>query len=394
MKKRDLKSKIIKEFASEVPDIRSKLLASCEKETQLPSSEPTPEMSDSPIKRPMFNVAFKRIAACALCLMLFISGLSVGFFIPKKDTLSPIESVETSVFLDVNPSVELRMDTKNTVIECIAANTDAETVLSGLKLSGVDMNTAITAIVGSMYVNGYLSTDANSILISVDSKSEDKSNNFLTEITEKINTVFEKSGLTCSIIAQSVKVDDTLKQRAEENGVSVGKMHLVDKMIGKMVDLSDDDTTSLTDMSIKELSLIYSTRPEKDTDTDPFEKDVSAGEVGGYVGQKDALTLLLAEIKVDLSNIDWYRVYARLKHSNGNRQMVYNISIRFNGDSSVYTFEIDPKNGEIVKIDSNMPDFSSPNGNGDGPLDTPHNGGSQDTPPNGEEDDRHKGDNG
>ncbi len=96
-----------------------------------------------------------------------------------------------------------------------------------------------------MYVNGYLTEDSNSILISVDGKDEETTDTLLSDITSKINTVFENSGLECSIIAQSVKVDDDLKQIAQENGVSVGKMHLVDKMVGGMDDFDAENAPDL-----------------------------------------------------------------------------------------------------------------------------------------------------
>ena len=362
MKKRDLKNRITEAFESEKPNIRAKILASCEKEEQLPATASASQVIETPVRRPNYNMIFKRVAACAICLMLFISGLSIGLFIPRGDggTVTPTDA-ETFVYLDVNPSIELRMDNENKVINCLAANEDAETILAGLKLEGVDMNTALTAIVGSMYVNGYLTEDSNSILISVDGKDEKTVDALLFDITSKINTVFENSGLECSIIAQRVEVDDDLQQRAQENGVSIGKMHLVDKMVGGMDDFNTEDAPELADMSIKELNLIYSTRPNKGGENDPFGKDISSGDIGGVVKQDDALTLLLAAIDIDRTEVEWYRVQAKPQ----NRQMVYNVSIRVKGDATTYELEVDCQTGEVVKIDTNMPN-TNPSGNSGG----------------------------
>lgn len=364
MKKRDLKNRITEAFESEKPDLRAKILASCEKEEQLPATAPAAQVIETPMRRPNYNMIFKRMAACAICLMLFISGLSIGLFIPNGDggTVTPTDA-ETFVYLDVNPSIELRMDNKNKILECLAANEDAETILAVLKLEGADMNTALTAIVGSMYANGYLTEDSNSILISVDGKDEKTADTLLSDITSKINTVFENSGLECSIIAQRVEVDDELKQRAQENGVSVGKMHLVDKMVGGMDDFDAEDAPELADMSIKDLNLIYSTRPNKGGENDPFGKDISSGDIGGVVKQDDALTLLLVAIDIDRTEVEWYRVQAKPQ----NRQMVYNVSIRIKGDATTYEFEVDCQTGEVVKIDTNMPNINPPGRNGGAP---------------------------
>ena len=361
MRKRDLKKIIYNSFGKETPDLKDKILASCEKECQEPKAVRVP----APKKQRYYPI-IKRIAVAVICLALFISGLSFGMLIPKRaDTPTlAVADTETLVFLDVNPSIELKIDKNNAIIECIGANEDAKIILSGLKLDGVDMNTALTAIVGSMYVNGYLSADSNSILVSVDTKDEGTLDSLLTDISSKINGVFEKSGLTCSIVAQSVEVDDDLKQRANEHGVSVGKMHFVEKMVSGMDNYGDEDARVLADMSINELNLIYSTRPDKGTENDPFGKDVSHGDVGGFVKGEDALEILLAMLEIDKNQVKWYTSHAKYQQKDGKRQLIYKISVRFTDDESTYEFEVDCNTGEIVKIDHDMPGFTVPDGDG------------------------------
>ncbi|MBP3437468.1 MAG: hypothetical protein J6K61_06160 [Clostridia bacterium] len=365
MKKRSLKNKITAAFASETPSLQSKILASCEKEAQLPASVPAEKVIQSPASRPQFNMMLKRVAACAVCLMLFLSGLGVGLFVPRGE-VATLGDAETFVYLDVNPSIELQMDNQNRVVKCLAKNEDAEAILASLKLESVDMDTALSAIVGSMYVNGYLTEDSNSILISVDAKNDEKTNTLLSDITGKINTVFQNTGMECSIIAQSVKVSEELKQRAEDNGVSVGKMYLVDKMVEDMDDYDEEDAPDFADMSIKELNLIYSTRPKKEDEGDAFDKDVSSGSVGGFVKQDEALDLLLAAINVSEDDVRWYLVRAAYQRENGERKMVYKVSLWLKDTILPYEFEVDCKTGEVVKADSNLPNFNPSGENGEG----------------------------
>lgn len=356
MKKRDIKKRISQAYRSETPDLRARVLSSCRREAQEHSSAPVTQVRYQTRAR-QGRVAFQRVAALALCLLLFVAGWSVGMLVPNGEGDAVSVDAETFVYLDVNPSIELRMDGENRIVECLAANEDAEAMLAGLTLEGVDMNTALTAIVGSMYVNGYLTEDSNSILISVDGKDEGKTGALLSDITSKINTVFVNSGLECSIIAQSVKADDDLKQRAKENGISVGKMYLVDKMVGGMDDFDTEDVPELADMSIKDLNLIYSTRPNKNDENDPFSKDVSSGDIGGIVQQNDALALLLASIELDPTDIEWHQVQAKPQRHGESRRMVYHVAIRVIGDASTYEFEVDCLTGDVVKIDANMPNI-------------------------------------
>ena len=351
MKKRDLKRKILEAYKSDTPDLCSRVLASCENERQ----EPAVQSVYKPARRSSFYSVFKRVAAVCICLVLFISGLSVGRYIPRDGGTLPHAVAETFVYLDVNPSIELQIDGEDKIVACIAANADAEVILTDLKLDGVDMNTALTAIVGSMYVNGYLTEDSNSILVSVDSKDSAKTQALLSSISDKINNVFDKTDMECSIIAQGLLADDNLKQRAEDNGVSVGKMYLVDKMIESIENYGSEDAPTLTDMSIRELSLIYSTRPHKGSENDPFDKDVSRGEIGGFVKQDDALTALVASIEIDISNVEDYEIKVEINHIDGKPQMVYTLMIKLKNDENIYEFEVDCKDGGIVKTDERLP---------------------------------------
>ena len=331
MKKQNLKTKVLEAFRADAPELRSKILTSCEKEEQLPASSETPRAKIFQ-NRPAFSVMCKRVAVCAICLVLFVSGLSVGLFLPNRHT----SDAATSVYLDVNPSIELRIDDDDTVMECLTANKDAEVILANLKLVGVDMNTALTAIVGSMYMNGYLSEDSNSILVSVDTENIERRKLLLTDITDKINSVLEKSGIECSIIAQSIEASDDLTQRASQNGISVGKMFLIDKMIGGMEEYGNEDAGKLSGMSIKELNLIYSARPNKGAEDDPFGNDISVGSVGEVIEPNNFFTLLLNKLDADISDVEWYQI--QVGRQDG--QMVYMVSIRFYGDPSVYEFTV------------------------------------------------------
>ena len=281
-------------------------------------------------------------------MALFVTGLSAGLLIPEGKLFGSSDTAAT-VYLDVNPSIELKLDKKDRVVECIAGNDDAITVLSELKLEGIDMNTALAAIVGSMYVNGYIGDSSNSILVSVDA-DDNKTDRLLADITDKINSVFKGSGLECSIIAQSVSADDSLRQKAEENKVSVGKMYLLEKITESV-----DEHSELADMSIGDLSLIYNTKEDKDTD-ERFDKDIMSGFVNGYIGQSDALEKILSLTGKAREDIDDYDISAKPRYGGGERKMVYSVSISFKNDPVEYEYEIDCLSGEVTLTDTDEDD--------------------------------------
>lgn len=339
MNKYDIEQKINQEYKASTPDLLSKIESSCKEIEQIEA----PILRKKPKNKLLF--AFKQIAMLAACLVLFISGISIGAFIKKSPNSTPNNDIDTHIYLDVNPSVELQLNSDNKVVSCVAGNTDAEKILEGINLSGTDMNTAISAIIGSMYVNGYLTTDSNSILVSVDSSSEARGEELLVKVTEKINKVFEKTQMDCSIIAQNVAPDEALRERAKENGISVGKMHLIDKMIDKIDSFKEDDRQSLSNMSIKELNLMYSQTPSGG-EHDPFDKDISTGEVGGFLNKEEAFEALVSLLEIDKDDIKSYSVNLALDLASPNKKMVYSIKIELENGERFY--QIDCLTGEMI----------------------------------------------
>lgn len=58
--------------------------------------------------------------------------------------------VDTTVFLDVNPSVALQVNCNEKVIRAQANNPDGEIVLENMDLKNADLNVAVNAVIGSM----------------------------------------------------------------------------------------------------------------------------------------------------------------------------------------------------------------------------------------------------
>lgn len=334
---KDLKNKIKNAMINETPDFRERIISVCENETQAPAPSPVQSATAKKQKQPFL---FRRIVAVMSCVILFGVGLFVGKIIPEPQ---PIATAETCVYIDVNPSLELSLDEDNTVLSCIAANEDAEIILNGMKLEGVELKTALNAIVGSMYVKGYLTSDDNSMLISVDTSDETHTSGFLTYITQQVNDVFENSEMECAIIAQGVKVDEDLKRRAEEQGVSVGKMHLLDKMVDSMGDLSQETIDSLSGLSIKDLNLIYSQMPNGNRPPD----ELISGSVTVKVTEEQALNVVLSGINKTAEDVEEYHVFI-LPSRRGESKAVYAVTVKLVGEATIYKYEVDCQTGEVT----------------------------------------------
>ena len=363
-----LKNTVRDAFSAETPDLRERIVAACQRQTQAP---PTPALSKSAanqtangsIRRsrsPFF--ALKAIATATACLVLFISGLILG----NNLLFSPaVSSAQTLLYLDVNPSIELSLDKNERVASCMAANDDAEKILDGMDLSGVELKTALNALIGSMYVNGYLAAEENSILVSVDAQTEtERTGEMLTYITDHINGYFKNSEMSCSIIAQTVSSDDALKERALANGVSVGKMHLIDKIIGKTDDLNENNLADLSKMSIKELNLIYAL--DKDNEKpDENGQELISGNVNGYVEKDAALTAVLAYLNASADDVVSYKIRA-LPTFEGEKRVYYVVTLKLKNDETEYRYEVDCETGNVYREYTGYPNEPPEENGGNG----------------------------
>lgn len=351
MRRHELEEKIEKAFKDERPALRESIIEACKSEAQLPRAPlPKKEKAPSFIERCLEVVSSsvgRRVAAFAVCLVMIV-GAAIGFSAYFGNTADDGGAVPTggvtTVYIDVNPSVVLELDSGDKIIKCTAANSDGEDVIASLKLSGKPLDEGIDDILAAMYEHEFITSESNSVLISIDG-SEEKTELLLADAADRANHSLESRGVECSVIAQSVRVNDEIKREADERGVSPGKMHLINKMVGGMDDYTDDDKDEFSKMSIKELNLIYSSRGEGD---DRFEGDVSAGSVGGYKDSSDGLEAVLADLGVlDIEGCE-VRVKVGWERADGDRRMVYILTVKLADGLLVYTYKIDCKTGEIL----------------------------------------------
>lgn len=281
-------------------------------------------------------INLKRIIIASSMVVLLFIGIVIGMFIPKGSKYSNV-----SIFLDVNPSVEIQLDNKDKVYDCIANNSDAEIILSNMNLAGVEINTAINAIVGSMYVNGYLTNESNSILVGVNNND----NELITNVTNEINDIFKKnSSMNCSIVGHSFKMDDDMKDKARQWGISVSKMHLVDEIIKHNDRFNDQDFDVLSNMSIKELNLMYSNNAEDM----PNKDDVILGKPQGFINRDDAIDIVLNTLKINRSNIKNLTVLEDYNRDNyGPKKMLYLVKFTYNNSECSYL--VDCVTGEVLQ---------------------------------------------
>ena len=225
------------------------------------------------------------IAAC-LAVMLLGGGL---FY-------QQVNAVASVVSLDVNPSIELKVNRSEKVLVCTPLNEDAKTILSdmgnGADLKGAKLDVAVNAIVGSLVRNGYLDSISSAIMISVEDKDTARAEKLQRELTSTVDGVLQTSESRASVLTQTLTQDAGLTQQARENSISTGKAALVNRVLAFNATLKFDALAKLSVEELKDLA-------EAGAPAMPIGMDAARTAAEEYAGTK-AVDSVTAEVDPEL----------------------------------------------------------------------------------------------
>ena len=225
------------------------------------------------------------IAAC-LAVML----LGGGLFYQRANAVASVVS------LDVNPSIELKVNRSEKVLVCTPLNEDAKAILAdmsnGADLKGAKLDVAVNAIVGSLVRNGYLDSISSAIMISVEDKDTARAEKLQRELTSAVDGVLQTSEAKAAVLTQTLTQDAAREQQARENNISTGKAALVNRVLAINPSLKFDALAKLSVEELKDLA-------EAGAPAMPIGKDAAAYAAEQYAGTT-ALDSVTAEVDSEL----------------------------------------------------------------------------------------------
>ena len=140
--------------------------------------------------------------ALIACLTLVLVGGAGGVFYQRANAVASVVS------LDVNPSIELKVNQKEKVLACTPLNEEAEAVLSGMgggaDLKGTKLEVAVNAVVGALVSSGYLDSLSSAILISVEDQDQDRASRLRQELTGAVDSVLQSQSSGAAVLSQTV----------------------------------------------------------------------------------------------------------------------------------------------------------------------------------------------
>ena len=279
------------------------------------------------------NRSFAGFAAVAAVFVLLIAGI----FIAKNNGFGITNnSLAAVVSLDVNPSIELKVDNDEDVISVNGLNDDGKKVLEGMDLEDTDLEVAVNAIIGSMLKHGYINEMANSILLSVSGVEGYDADALETKLANEVNALL-KNG---AVLSQNVSnADDKLVKLADEYGITVGKAALIQEIVKNSKTHTFEQLAGLT---INELNLI-----SENSKLDNIKSEGKAS-AKSYIGKDAALSAALKA--AGLSKDQVKNIEIELDYEHG--VMVY--EVEFDRGFDEYSYDIDAKTGEVVAYDNEI----------------------------------------
>ncbi len=213
----------------------------------------TPQIKAEKEKRSVFFLR-QRVIATLVAACFCMIALAGGTYTYQNG------KVDSVIGIDVNPSVELSVNKKNKVLAAKALNEDGESIMQDMDLKGVDLNTAVNAVIGSMVTHGYLSQLDNAILVTVSNDSISKAQGLRYAVVNDIRNTLEERQLKAVVYDQQVMEEDEVKQLAEEYNISYGKAYFLRELILQNNSLSMDDMKALAPLTMEEIAKVITER--------------------------------------------------------------------------------------------------------------------------------------
>ena len=315
MTNREIEERLQRAVAQETPDVLQQVLSAC---------GDTGRTIDMTEKLAQTKKRWAPWAAGVAAALVIAVGGSFGF--------NYVYGVDSIIAIDVNPSVELKTSRSERVLSATALNDDANTILDGMDLKGVQLDVAVNALIGSMIKNGYIDEACNSILVSVENADAARREQIQNETAASINEALTQYTISGAVLNQPMTEDESIKTLANENNISLGRASLIQKLMALDPTLTVEQ---LVPLNINDLSLLLLAK-------EPGSVNVAYGQVSdsAYIGSERAAQIALE--RAPAGSTLW-EVGFDLEDG----RACYEGTLR-NGNVE-YDFEVDALTGEFIK---------------------------------------------
>lgn len=167
------------------------------------------------------------------------------------------------IYIDVNPSIEITVNSQGDVVSCKACNYDGEEIVGAKAVMDSvkkkeKLNIVIENVIKSIKEKGYFSGQYDSVLVSCANAAVLGKSDIKAMISEVESYVKEKN--VCNNIVYAEVADyEAAKQKARKYGISPGKANYVEKIAMEVVyteeELATQNIDSIVDLEIETVTV-------------------------------------------------------------------------------------------------------------------------------------------
>lgn len=175
-----------------------------------------------------------------------------------------------TVYIDINPSIALKLNRFERVVGVEYLNNDAKNLLAGVKLVGCDASDALTTVITACDNAGYVNASSE-IYISAESNNDRDSEKILTKLKARAEASKGQESETYTV--NTYKASKTEKENYKKEELSPAKYNIIREIIDGDDDYELDDLKSKTMDELKRIK-----KDAKDDDKDDLDENASHGE--------------------------------------------------------------------------------------------------------------------
>jgi hypothetical protein len=241
-------------------------------------------------------------ASCAAAVLIFI-GVTFWLY------LTPYAYVS----LDINPSIEYRINVFNMVLSDEPVNDDGAEIVKSINVKNMAINDAIKTTLNEIEKNGYfLGENPGGIIIATSSKDEGQAKKLAEELKNTVKKETEKQ----DIPVESISVELQKVKEARTLGTTPGKLNLVKEMQNCLDEPSDIDFDEWLNKPVQDI--MREIKKNKEIDEADVPKNKKSIDKNALIHKKSLLSdkKILNDKKQKFSNQQTANKHRRIKKSN------------------------------------------------------------------------------
>jgi len=215
----------------------------------------------------------------SLAVVMFLTVMSFYYY------RSTVPVAVAHVSLDINPSIELRVDRNSRVIDGVGFNEAGESILAAVPLKGKDIYSALSELIVVAIQQKYLTPGKDNMVFSTVAGDPAELSKAVEEeqIYRTIVNSVETLNIPVEVLVTTVKPE--LQRQARQTGVSTGRFLLYQETLEEEPETGNYDmkTKDLKDLKIKQ----WYEKHQNEVKSNCNQKNNPENEQKGNAGQGD-----------------------------------------------------------------------------------------------------------